>query len=279
MKEKLILRVSSKKVFEPYIRTYPNFQEKWLTRDLGLTKVVEGYLENPEFGTFLQHLRFKVGYEFSTIKREYKRSELTSAKLFKMRISATFEPTGEELGTKYLYKCNICKAGRTVKGNLILDLTKIPKASDIAKTIANDEWVVSERLASEMKKNRITGMELKPAQHYSKREPKTKWYHLMITNRVKVSNKTSYGDAFKPDIKMEDIISPCGHTIGGWPFSELFVEGKTWNGSDLAITDLYFGGHANLIYPSPAILISQRFYTLLKELKIRGYKVEIAHLT
>ena len=278
MREKLILRVSSKRVFDPYIKRYPRFKEKWLTFDSALTKGIEGYLDEVEFKKFLEYLRAKLDYQFSFIRREYKESEIISARLLTMSITPTFEPTGEQLGTEYQDKCTICRAGRIVTGDLILDLTKVPRVADMAKTIARDEWVVSERMGSLIEDNKVRGCELKPVRHHKNRKLKKMWYQLTVNSTVKISGKTRYGDAFRHNMKIESIKSPCGHTINMFPFSEVYIKKNSWDGSDIVKTDLYFGGQLNLIYPAPEVLISQRFYRLLREKNIKGFRIEIAHL-
>jgi hypothetical protein len=97
------------------------------------------------------------------LQRKYTKNELNSASIFQLIITAVFEPTGEECGTVYdeSTACKICEAGRTQVSDLILDLRKVPKKKDIARTIAN-EWIVSQRLAEMFMDNNITGFVLKP---------------------------------------------------------------------------------------------------------------------
>lgn len=276
MREKLIIRCSTEDVFEPYIKTYKKFKRKWLRNDWELTKVIAGYLDDPDFKEFFDYLRTKIDFAVSYIERKYTTKELLDAKLLKMWISATFEPTGEELGTKYEYPCSICQAGRVVRDHLILNLAKVPKGKDIVKTIAQDEWIVSEKLTELIQKEKITGVELRPVKHYSKKQPRLNWYQMVVVSTVSVSEQTKYGDPFRPNLNIEQTRTSCGHAINGVVYSELYLKEGSWNSSDIVKTDLYFGGHLNLIYPYPHILISQRFFRLLRKHKIKGYEVEVA---
>ncbi len=278
MREKIDIRCSTQKVFEPFVKTYPDFKQKWLAYNDYLTTIIRGYLNDPDFNNFLSYLRTKIDYAASYLKREYDQQELLTAEMLKIEFPAAFEPTGEEVGTQYDYPCPICKAGREVKGNLILNLSRVPRGKDFAKTIAQDEWIISERLATLIQSENITGLELKLVQHYSRHKLKAPWYQMIIDSTVVVHPMTKYGDAFRPDLDVDMIKSSCGHTIKHLIYSELFLKRETWDNSDIAKTNYYFGGHLNLIYPWPAILLSQRFYQLLKKYNIKGYEIELAHL-
>lgn len=281
MRERLEIRCDTEDVYEPYIKTYPKFKEKWLIRETQISKFVEGYLDDPKFKEFYEYLRAKT-WAVSFIKREYTPQELLGAEMLKLWISATFEPAGEEVGTKYVYPCSACEAGRYTEGPLILNLTRVPKGKDIAKTIALDEWIVSERLAGWMKQEKITGVELRPVKHYSTRTKNPpRWYQLVIKSTVEVSLKdNTYGNPFTIKTFAERLLYACGHGIEWGILSELHVKRSSWDGSDIARTNLYFGSlkKMGLLAVIPEILISQRFYRLLKEHNVKGYTIEVAHL-
>ena len=240
--------------------------------------MIEGYLDEPAFSAFYEYLRPSMRLTTSHMERSYLPEELLNASLLTLWITASFEPTGEESGTEYAYPCRECMAGRTVRGYLVLNLTKVPRGKDIAQTIARDEWVISDRLAAIIEDNHISGVELRPVNHYASRAPRTKWHQMVITSTVRVSDRTAYGTPYRNTGRKEDTITPCGHAVKDIVYSELFVEGNIWDESDMVRTDLYFGGHLNLIHPYPHILISQKFYRLLKENGVKGYKIEVAHM-
>ena len=106
-----------------------------------------------------------------TIRRKYSRKELSKAACFNLTISSVFEPAGEECGTKYdeSTACPICGAGAIQVSDLRLDLRKVPKGKDIARTIA-DEWIVSQRLAEIMIDHGLTGFEFRPVRHKARYE-------------------------------------------------------------------------------------------------------------
>lgn len=99
-------------------------------------------------------------------RRYYTSQELNSAALFRLRITAAFEPAGEECGTVYdsSTACPDCGAGRRQVSDLVLDLRKIPTNKDIARTIA-DEWIVNQRLAQLLVDHQVTGFQLRPVRH------------------------------------------------------------------------------------------------------------------
>jgi hypothetical protein len=279
MREKLVIRCSTERVCVPHIRKYTAFQSAWLKRKGDIVTVIEGFLDDAAFSRFVVYLRKKAGYLVSNIERQYTPKELQSAELVRIWISSTFEPTGEEVGTEYDYPCDVCKGGRIARGGLVLNLARAPRSADIAKTIAEDEWIVSKRFASLLKRHRVSGIVLHPVLSPSKRAVQGAWSQLQVSSVCAVSEQTRYGDAFNPDLDARKISSPCGHTINHIAYSELFIKRSSWDGSDVVRTDLFFGGHINLIYPYPYLLVSQRLYRLLKANKIRGFTdAEIVHL-
>ncbi len=100
------------------------------------------------------------------ITRQYSKVELASAELFRLLIVRVFEPSGIECGTRYSNSnaCSNCGVGERQIGFLRLDLSRMPKGVDIARSIS-DEWVVSQRLAETLLQANITGIELSPVQH------------------------------------------------------------------------------------------------------------------
>jgi hypothetical protein len=99
------------------------------------------------------------------IRREYSQQELEAAELLRLTITAAFEPVGEECGTVYDDRsaCSHCGWGRVRTSELVLDLSRVPKA-DFARTLA-DEWIVSQHLAELFVDEGITGVELSLVRH------------------------------------------------------------------------------------------------------------------
>lgn len=106
------------------------------------------------------------------IQYRYSNAELASAELSHLQITAIFEPEGESCGTQYDYSaaCPECGMPRTLVGDLRLDLRKVPKKKDIAATIADDEWIVSQHLAELMVDAKLNGFDLRPVRHKARYE-------------------------------------------------------------------------------------------------------------
>jgi hypothetical protein len=118
------------------------------------------------------------------IKRQYTHEELAEAELMKLVVANTFEPAGEECGTKYdeSTACSKCGAGAPQVSDLRLDLRKVPKGKEIATTIA-DEWIVSQHLAERMTDVGLTGFELRPVRHNARYEDDPLDLHQVPTGR------------------------------------------------------------------------------------------------
>lgn len=110
--------------------------------------------------------------------REYSPAEIAAARLFRLDVTAVFEPAGEECGTVYdeSQVCPVCKAGRKHASDLIVDLRKVPKGADIAGTYVCGEWMVSQRLAEALIDAGMTGFVLRPVGHVRfAKEPGIPW--------------------------------------------------------------------------------------------------------
>lgn len=282
-------------------------------------------------------------FSYGAIHRRYTKKELENAELFQLKITAAFEPIGEECGTEYIEGsgCPECGSGKEQKGPLRLDLRKVPKNKDLARTIAH-EWIVSQRLGELLIDAGLSGFELRRVLHkghyeddpyylsetptgrkilelakeadvvvdtwpyyvwlnrpelgplveQSKKEmavrkrkgakrrgiPDPIWYQLVpIARPVEVVSPTKTGnEPFDEDPNNEYRCSR-GDLIGLNLLSELWLKRSSYDGSDVAITR-QFVGKANSWILTPLLLISPKFCRLLETEKVKGYKVEVAHL-
>ncbi len=131
-----------------------------VTRDDPLFAEI-GDLNAQLFASQREHL-----FHFWDIHRSYSSAEIESAQLFHLLIVHTFEPSGEECGTQYddSVACHFCGAGGPQVTNLFLDSRKLPKAKDIARTIAG-EIIASQRLANILQCARVSGVGFPPVYH------------------------------------------------------------------------------------------------------------------
>lgn len=254
----------------------------------GLIKRIKLPSDNPrmaEIGKLqvaLHRTRNKSFFHGWEYHRSYSPKEIAQAELFQFQIASFFEPDGVEYGTVYDESdvCSYCGAGRRLVGELILDLGRVPKGKDFAQTIARDEWIVSERLASLMREHGMTGAEFEPIKSAKKRrEGSPIWYRLKITApSVDVAPPTHFGiDPFDEDA--EGLYRcPLGHTLGLNILSELSVRRDSWYSTDIAVTRQYVGHRQGVLVPSPLIVISPRLRQLFVEHHIKGFKTEVAYL-
>ncbi len=279
------------------------------------------------------------------IEYRYSPAELESAALFHLQITAAFEPPGELCGTVYdeSQVCAHCGVGRRQVSELILDLRKAPKTRHIARTIADDEWIVSQRLAELMMDANLTGFALRPVRHKARykdgpvdlkqvpsgrkllrqakkggvttdswefwvwlnrpaqkdlwnravdehaellaekarrqAKPVPVWYQLVVTaNPVPMVAPTLAGiDPFNDDADGE-YRCPLGHVLGLNLLSEISVARDSWDESNVACTSNMVGVRRGVLVPRPMLLISPRFYRLLRDEKIKGYNCDVAYL-
>lgn len=109
------------------------------------------------------------------------------------------------------------------------------------------------------------------------------WYQLVITSKpVSVAPPTQTGvGPFKTHIQDPARCShagKAGHVLGLNRLSELSIERDSWDGSDIAATGQLFGQRGGLKRPSPKLVVSPRFYHILKAEKLKGFYSEVAYL-
>ena len=210
--------------------------------------------------------------------RKYTKAELQNAEVLRLTIASHFEPSGEECGTIYETLCNYCNWGRQVS-DLILDLRRVPQHKDISESIAWVEWVVSSNFVRTFTENNLTGAEFRPIFEFKNPTKQSKdWYQLWVTGRAgELAETTRLGrDPFSPS--QISWRCPFGHSVVTEFLSEIYLQRSTWDGSDIAVTDAFFGQGRNLLRPTPLIIISQRMYRSLQEAGLKGFSVEVAHL-
>ena len=251
----------------------------------GFTRRLEVALDDPLFlriGEIDRRLRAE-GRAFFTSwipHRRYSASELARAELMHLDIGAVFEPAGEECGTVYdeSTACAVCGAGRRQVSTLRLDVGTIPAGKDIARSIAN-EVVVSDRLAGLIAANQLSGAELRPVLDcQGDGAVSERWHQLVVTSRpVSTQPPTRFGtDPF--DDSPERSGCPPDHVVGLNVLSELWVARADWDGSDLVRTLQAVGTRRGLLVPAPLLLVSQRAFRVFQQERVKGAKVEVAHL-
>jgi hypothetical protein len=109
--------------------------------------------------------------------------------------------------------------------------------------------------------------------------PAPVWYQLVPTSRpVDVAPLTKTGvEPFDEDPENKYRCSR-GDLIGLNLLSEVYLRNKDYDGADVAITRQFIGARGGIHRPTPVLLISPRFWRLLESEKVKGYKVEVAHL-
>jgi len=224
------------------------------------------------------HKREKSFFYGWHISRRYTRKELEAAQLLQLLIRPTFEPPGEMSGTEYdeSAACPHCGAGATLKGDLHLDLQRIPKKKDLALTIAG-EAVVSAQLVKALREHGMTGAEYRPVRHKTGVVSK-EWRHLVITSSpVDIIPPTRVGTKPFDLDEQGGYRCPLRHVAGLNRLSELWVRHAGTDGSDWIRTRQLIGTRRGVLRPEAQLLISPRLYRLLVSLKAKRFEIEVAH--
>jgi hypothetical protein len=105
------------------------------------------------------------------------------------------------------------------------------------------------------------------------------WYQLIITSEpIQTIPPTLFGNNPFDEDPEGEYRCPLGHVSGLNLLSEIWVSKDSWDGSDIVRTQDLVGIRRGVLVPRPLLLISSRMWQLLTMEKIKGYKIEIAHL-
>ncbi len=278
MKELIEFRVLNK-----YVELLPTNIERKENGSNSIIKVFKNSSEFAKIGELTEFVREKYNDFFflyhNTIKK-YSKKELAEATLFHIKVKSTFEPAGEECGTKYAIDvaCEICGANRSQIGPLMLLKSSIPK-KDIARTIAG-EVIVSNKFKSCFESYGLKGAKFE--QVFAKNNPLDFYQILQDSQILNISPKTIAGiDPFDLSETCEGEVYKCpnGHTIGLNLLSEVYIQ--KLNGIDdfdFYQTQQKIGVSRGLLKPEPLYLGSQSFRRMVLEEKLKGFDFEIAKL-
>lgn len=214
--------------------------------------------------------------------RKYSAAELSEAPMLQLIIRKFVDACGEDYGTLYdeSTACPRCAFGRKQMSPLRLDLAKIPKGADIATTIARgEEILVSESVAQIIREGSIAGCRLDAVEHVGRRSEQARWYQLVITASAgETVPSTRFAKDFFREDTAQEFVCPQHGLSGLNLVSEVFLRKTSIEAADILKTTNRYGTKQGWLVPSPVFLISQRFYRLLEQRSVRGYKVEVARL-
>jgi hypothetical protein len=221
---------------------------------------------------------FFYGWE---IIRKYGARELANAELFYMRITSIFEPAGEECGTKYdeSVACRTCGAGAKQIGPLRLDVSRIPKGKDFAKSISG-EIVVSQRAVDIFNRNGVTGVGFSPVRTTRPAAVESKdWYqlHVQSTNAI-IASSTRTGNGPFDDDPNNEYRCAAGDLIGLNLLSEVTVDSASRGDADIIASRQYIGTRRGLLRPERIIFTSKKVFRLFDSESLKGCDFEIAKL-
>ncbi len=220
----------------------------------------------------------------------YTKQELLEAEVLRLRITRVFEPEGGRCGTLFdeTPACPHCGAGRVQASDLHLKLDRkwqawprLPRSKhfQIARTIA-EEMIVSRVLAERLTAEDLTGFSFGAVRGCEeKAKETTHWKQFLVAGKAgRTVPPTEFGIMpFKSD-EFGRYRCPKGHVSGLNLLSEVYVERRHWDRSDVTATENLFGARMGVLVPIPMILITQRFYRLLLDTGSKGFEVDVAHL-
>lgn len=281
MKEKFELRI----VEEFASRLFDPNEGKRLGS--GIVRLVSLASDDPrleEVAVLQKEIDSKYGRAFFhgwEIIRKYSKREIEVASLFHLRITSTFEPAGEECGTIYneSVACPRCGAGAKQVGPLFLNLNRIPKGKDFARTIAG-EVIISRRASELFKEIGVSGVSFHPAREKgAKNLELLDWNQLIIqSNDAEICPPTRIGiDPFNDDEKGENRCSE-GDTAGLNLLSEVSISSAPRVELDVFASRQFVGVRRGLVRPERIILISQKVRRLIDSERFKGCGIDVAHL-
>jgi hypothetical protein len=237
----------------------------------------------PRIGELQIELRRTKGKPFFygwDLRRQYASDELARASLLQFIVRPTLQPTGEECGTVYdeSTACTWCGAETRVVDPLLLDIGRIPRDLDLAKTIAG-EIVVSRRIADAFMAEGVTGVSLRPVLDRASPIQPSGWYYFDADAvDAVVAPPTRVGNGPFDDDPRDANRCPLGHLLGLNLLSEVSIDRSTRGTTDVIASRQFVGVRRGLLRPERLIMISPRVYNLLTSFRANGCRFEVAHL-
>lgn len=217
------------------------------------------------------------------IVRKYSRDEIAEARMFSLRISKTFEPEGEFLGTTYdeSTACAKCGAGGRQVSDLILPASAMPRGRDIAKTIAG-EIVASSRFIKLVVSERLTGLGFRRIIHKrgAKLEISDQFQQVVpCGGEVSVSSQTLFGeDPFQTD-RSHRHACPKGDLLGIRLVSQVFTENPLARGMDFCVSSEFVGLRSGVLRPEKLLFASPHAREVLVREKVRGCEFDVVRVS
>lgn len=209
--------------------------------------------------------------------REFDDEELQRADFLRLVICETIEQFGAESGTVYddSHACSKCGFGLVQRSPLRLDLSKVPKGIDIARTLAQHEYIVSERFAAMARAESLAGLSLDAVEHVGKRGAGQMWYQLRVVGRAgKTCPPTRFGEDY-----IRDRVDPqytCGeHGLMGLNLITTVTLAATPDANvDLMATTDRFLRRSGDIMPVPILVVGKRCFAAFRSYNIQGGSFE-----
>jgi hypothetical protein len=238
--------------------------------------------DDPRFTTIKRKLALDQSGLISALDfRTYQAAELSTAPFLHLIVTDYIDCCGEDYGTVYddSSACPRCGFGRNQVSPLILDVSRTTKSSGFLATIARgDELLVSGSLADLIQRNHITGCTLAPIQPAGGPDNGT-WYQLIITaGTAETKPPTKFASSIMEEDAEGRFECPEHNLLGLNLVSEVCVAKSSLQNVDIQKTIGRYGTWSNPLMPSPILLISQRFFRLLNEQCVHGYRVEVGRI-
>jgi hypothetical protein len=235
-----------------------------------------------EIGRLHREMSRTIGKPFfysSRIRRKYSRRELDDASLLHLKITAVFEPEGEDCGTQYdeSSACPQCGSGARQVGDLLMQIGRIPKRKDFAVTIAG-EILVSRKAADLLAQHGVTGAEFRAVRSSRSGVESPDWVQLVGTSTMAdISPPTRVGGGPFNDDPNGEYRCPRGDLAGFNLLSELSVSAASTGDADIVFTRQFVGARRGVLRPARAILVSQKVRRLIESENLKGCRIEVAH--
>lgn len=251
--------------------------------DFGVRKVTLA-IDDPllsQIGRLSWEFRARGEYFFLgwSYHRRYTTTELEAAELVSIYPGRTFEPAGEECGTRYddSIACPDCGAGAPQMSPLSLDGRRIPKGPDFAVTIA-DEWVLSARAVDVFRDIKLRGARFAPIRLANRGGAESHdSFQLQISEPyVELDGATGVGSGpFDTD---PDGRCPRGDLVGLNLLSEVSVKRGSLTAADIFSTKQMVGVRRGLLRPRRITLLSPRAWRAVRNAGLKGLIIEVAHV-
>lgn len=215
------------------------------------------------------------------IKRSYSTHEKQNAEYFHLTKIKQIDYSSEEFDTRSDKSsvCKVCGLGEVQTGSLRLPVAKLPKNTNIFRTL-DSKLIVDENFTQIVREAKLSGIRFESVVNTGRAlRTLSNYYQVKILEPLIPFDATTVtgNNPFDFDVNNEFRCSVC-RLAGLSLISEMHIQLKDAPSNDFSLSREFIGINNGFIRPARQIIVSKKAFDVLQDNKIKGGTFEIVRL-